>query len=144
MTFSLRLIAAIFACASCIACDDSTQVTEVVDPVERGRGLYEAYCSDCHGKDARGDGPLAAGPAQPPTDLTSIAVRNGDLFIDDAVAAYVDGRRIVAAHGPRDMPVWGRSLDDRNTELGGELRLTDDMIDAIVQYLRTLQRSEGS
>ena len=110
-----------------------------VTSAERGEALFRAYCARCHGAGGVGDGPDAQGLSLPPPDLTTLAARNGDLFIQDAVAAYVDGRRLVESHGPRDMPVWGRVLDDRNTAADQELRLTPDMIGSIVEHLRTLQ-----
>ncbi len=113
-------------------------------PQVRGRMLFESYCADCHGLGAQGDGVLANTLAPRPADLTQIRSRNGDMFIADAVAAYIDGRNIVEAHGPREMPVWGRKLDDRNEQMTQELRLTPELIDSIVQYLRTLQRNRPS
>jgi len=111
-----------------------------VDPAARGRQLFGAYCADCHGPQARGDGPLAASLPKRPADLTQIAARNGDLFIADAVASYIDGRKLVEAHGPREMPVWGRELDDRNASLESEMQLSPDMIESIVTFLRTVQQ----
>ena len=46
----------------------------------RGPELYMAYCASCHGKDAKGDGPMAKLLKTPPPDLTAIAVRNGGMF----------------------------------------------------------------
>ena len=105
----------------------------------RGVSLFRAYCAPCHGDAARGDGPRALELTQTPADLTGIAARNGGLFIDDAVAAYIDGRAFVEAHGPTDMPVWGRILDDRNDALAEESKLTPSMIADIVAYLGTVQ-----
>jgi len=125
----------------CAACDEPNSAPPAEErPLARGRMLYESYCSDCHGPMARGDGPRASTLDPRPKDLTLIGERNGNLFIDDAVAGYIDGRKIVEAHGPREMPVWGREFDDRNEGMEDEMRLTPDMISTIVQYIRTLQR----
>ena len=105
-----------------------------------GRTLFEAYCAECHGMDARGNGSRTASLVRPPPDLGIIAQRNGQMFIDDAVASYIDGRRYVDAHGPTDMPTWGRTIDDRNSALREELKLTPELIAEIVAHLRTLQR----
>jgi putative copper resistance protein D len=51
--------------------------------VARGLALYRSHCADCHGAAARGDGPLAAGLANPPIDLAEphTALHTaGDLF----------------------------------------------------------------
>ena len=106
----------------------------------RGEDLFQAYCSPCHGAQAQGNGPRASAVSPTPADLTGIAVRNGGLFIADAVASYIDGRADVEAHGPTDMPTWGRLLDDRNEALAEENKLTAPMIADIVAYLETLQR----
>jgi mono/diheme cytochrome c family protein len=106
---------------------------------ERGRGWFEAYCSECHGSTAKGGGPLAAGMRPPPADLTRIAARRG-RFVADSVAAYIDGRLDVERHGPRGMPVWGRKLDDRlERALEEEMKLSPQMIADLVAYLETRQ-----
>jgi mono/diheme cytochrome c family protein len=129
------------ASAGALSCGDREKSSApLASSVAQGREWFESYCADCHGVGGKGDGPRAAGLAQPPGDLTEIAGGNGGLYIPGAVAEYVDGRRVITAHGTRDMPVWGRRLDDRNDNLTEETRLTQDMIGAIVAYLRTLQR----
>jgi mono/diheme cytochrome c family protein len=106
---------------------------------ERGRGWFEAYCSECHGVTARGEGPLGVQMRPPPADLSSIAARRG-IFAADTVAAYIDGRTYVERHGRRGMPVWGRKLDDRlESSLEQEMKLSPQMIADIVSYLETLQ-----
>ncbi|MCP4873505.1 MAG: cytochrome c [Proteobacteria bacterium] len=77
------------------------------EPTPAGQLLYERHCASCHGADGRGDGPVAVGLTTRPSDLTSIALRNGGKFDDSAVLRTIDGQRAVHAHGPRDMPVWG-------------------------------------
>ena len=105
---------------------------------------YEIACMPCHGADGRGNGPLAGTLSRPPADLTQIAKTNGGQFPADKVAEVVDGRAEVAAHGARDMPVWG----DRYravTEAGEEPATVDErarsQIDALVRYLETIQEN---
>ena len=136
----MRCIAVVLATAAVFACTARNAPPRGTrSATAQGQSLFMAYCSDCHGVQAHGDGPRAAKLDQPPTDLTWIAQLNGGRFDADAVAAYVDGRKDVAAHGPRDMPVWARELDDRNRALGEELKLTPALIAQIVAYLETLQ-----
>jgi mono/diheme cytochrome c family protein len=96
------LIAALVLASLGAACRSTPR-----EPAAGGRGLYLRYCTSCHGADAKGHGPVAASLKSPPPDLTQIAKRAGGTFDEAAVLAYIDGRRAVAAHGPRDMPVWG-------------------------------------
>ncbi len=132
--------AAALALAAQLACSNRATAEAVPPtPAARGKLLYGAYCADCHGPLARGDGPRAATLVQKPADLTTIAQRNGNVFRADTVAAFVDGRTQVEAHGTREMPVWGRVLDDRNQALDQELKLTPEWIAQIVAYLETLQ-----
>ena len=56
-----------------------------------GKDVYKAYCAHCHGDDLKGHGPAAAGLAVPPTDLTTIALRNNGTFSPGAVEASING-----------------------------------------------------
>jgi len=108
--------------------------------IEAGAELFIGYCASCHGRDARGTGPVAASLSIPPADLTRIAARRGGRFEASEVAAYIDGRTDVIAHGRREMPVWGRMFDERNENLmSDETLLSPGMIFAITSYLRSVQ-----
>ena len=108
--------------------------------IEAGHELFRAFCGSCHGAQARGDGPAAAALHTPPADLTRIAQRRGGRFEGGEIAAYIDGRTEIIAHGDRDMPIWGRIYDDRNAALlTDETRLSPGMIFNIVEYLRSIQ-----
>ena len=102
---------------------ESEQVAETT-----GRELFVRYCASCHGSSGAGDGPVAPSLATKPADLTGIAERAGGDFDAQAVMATIDGRKEVAAHGSREMPVWGSVL-------------TRGEIASIVEYLHSLQES---
>lgn len=105
---------------------------------EAGRNLYVQHCAACHGPYGRGDGAVAAVLTTKPTDLTTIAERRRG-FRDGEIAAYIDGRTSVAAHGTREMPVWGERLSaDMPLETGDEV--ARGQISLIVEYLKTIQR----
>src|SRR5690348_11097592 len=72
-----------------------------------GREMYTQYCAACHGKDGKGAGPAAPALKTAPTDLTGLSTRNGGSFPETKVVHVIDGSDTVAAHGSRDMPVWG-------------------------------------
>ena len=112
--------------------------------VAAGHRLFTAYCSACHGAQAQGNGPVALALRTEPADLTRIAEHNGGTFDAAVVAGYIDGRTRIAAHGEREMPVWGRLYDDRNENaMGDETLLSPGMIFNIVEYLRSIQVSGG-
>jgi mono/diheme cytochrome c family protein len=72
-----------------------------------GKGMYMAYCASCHGADGKGDGPAAAALKAIPTNLTLLAVKNGGTFPDAHIMQVIKGDSMTAAHGNKDMPVWG-------------------------------------
>ena len=72
-----------------------------------GKREYVSRCAVCHGERGKGDGPLNASLKTPAPDLTKIQKNNRGVFPFDRIYRIIDGREAVAAHGPRDMPVWG-------------------------------------
>ena len=111
-----------------------------VDEVERsesGAELFAEYCASCHGAAGAGDGPEAADLDLP--DLRTLARRNAGEFDEAAVLSTIDGRRLVAAHGPREMPVWGKVLAEEKR--GEPMPVYQAMGDAraLVDHLRSIQ-----
>lgn len=102
-----------------------------------GADTYTYYCAGCHGREGRGDGPVASSLATPLPDLSTIATRNGGEFPRARIrAAVVNTDRPVAAHVTGDMPVWGsifRIVDPSDARVGAR-------VDNLVTYLETLQR----
>src|SRR5262245_1595388 len=82
---------------------------EAIKPINdvSGAATFEAYCAVCHGRTAKGDGPAAPALTRPPADLTRIAERQGGKFAAGAVRMTISGDTTIAAHGSRDMPIWG-------------------------------------
>ena len=103
---------------------------------------YEISCLPCHGLDGRGKGPEAGNLHKPPSDLTTLARANNGRFPTERIAEMIDGRAFVAAHGQRDMPVWGERYRVR-----ADATDTDSFIDrraraqitALVAYIRSIQ-----
>lgn len=106
-----------------------------------GAQAYERYCASCHGESGRGDGPVAASLTTAPADLTRLAARTGGRFDEAAVMAAIDGRQHVAAHGPREMPVWG-AIFESDLRAAGERYpryVTLLSVGSLVEHLRGLQ-----
>jgi cytochrome c553 len=99
-----------------------------------GAALFRYYCAPCHGATGRGDGVMAGQLRRMPPDLTTFAVRNGGVFPAERVRQVVEGTG-PAAHGDRDMPVWGAVF--KRLPVGGAG--AQDRIDAIVRYLQEIQ-----
>lgn len=105
-----------------------------------GRETFLSYCASCHGRAAMGDGPVADSLAVRPADLTRIALRSPGGFDAAEVARYVDGRVRVAAHGPSDMPVWGRRFGTLTDDgFRDETLLSPGSILTLVEYLESIQ-----
>jgi mono/diheme cytochrome c family protein len=78
-----------------------------------GKMEYDSACAVCHGLKGKGDGPLKSQLTKPVPDLTVLAKNNKGVFPFDRVYQIIDGRQEIKAHGPHEMPVWGRAF---NTE----------------------------
>jgi len=76
-------------------------------PEPVGRQLYEQHCGSCHGSRAGGEGWLTLYLTRTPPALNTLSKDYGGAFPAEIVRMVIDGRRQVAMHGPRDMPVWG-------------------------------------
>jgi mono/diheme cytochrome c family protein len=107
-----------------------------------GQREYESKCAVCHGKDAKGDGPYAAELKRKPSDLTTIARRNGGVFPSPRIYDAIEGSG--AGHGPREMPVWGWDYTVRAGEQHpgapeNQAAYVRTRITALVEYLNKLQ-----
>jgi mono/diheme cytochrome c family protein len=100
-----------------------------------GIDLYKNHCAACHGADGEGDGPAAPAMRTPVPNLRVLARRNGDVFPTDAVTAYIDGRDPKAAHGNREMPIWG------DVFRGPDPTKARERIDSLVAFLKTMQET---
>ncbi len=107
--------------------------------VDAGRADFVRHCASCHGLDARGQGPSAAALRTPPADLTRIAQRFGGTFPRGLAKQWIDGRFSVAAHGTREMPIWGVRLGDGYAPGEFGQSLIRGRIDNLISYLESLQ-----
>jgi mono/diheme cytochrome c family protein len=107
-----------------------------------GRDVYLRYCASCHGSDARGGGPVAATLRQAPSDLTTLARRSGGRFDESYVMSTIDGRRAVAEHGVREMPVWGAVFEKEHEGEPFQAYVGLLQTRALVDYLRSIQEAE--
>ena len=101
-----------------------------------GKEMFEEYCAVCHGKGAKGDGPAAEALKKKPADLTQLARKNNGNFPELHVMNFITGDEVTAAHGSRDMPVWGPLFRSLNPNDQGVAKLR---VNALMEYLKTLQ-----
>ncbi len=74
---------------------------------DAGKFEFQIGCAACHGIDGKGRGPVSSQVKVPPADLTVLAKKNNGVFPFNSVYEVIDGRKVVIAHGTRDMPIWG-------------------------------------
>jgi len=100
-----------------------------------GVEMYRTYCASCHGIDGKGSGPAAGALKKAPPDLTQLAKHNNGHLPDFRILRIIDGYEISAAHGSRDMPIWGDYF---------RMKQRDEAIVAVrehnlVEYIRSIQ-----
>lgn len=71
-----------------------------------GHTLFDENCASCHGPDAKGDGPLAAGLEATVPDLTTLSARHDGVFPRVYVMSTIDGYSR-GQHGAQVMPEFG-------------------------------------
>lgn len=113
---------------------------------DMGRNEYMSSCASCHGAGGQGDGPLRKWLVQPPSDLTTLARRNGGALPTQLVWEMIDGRTSsqIGAHGSREMTVWGdayrqRALSDPRTAGQPEWYVRGRIV-ALIDYLQRIQQ----
>jgi mono/diheme cytochrome c family protein len=100
-----------------------------------GPDLFKMYCASCHGRDGKGNGPVAAALKVPPPDLTVLSRRQNGVFPEQEVEAIITGPVAVRAHGSDEMPVWGaifRALDSNDTRAKARIK-------NLVAHIRSIQ-----
>jgi mono/diheme cytochrome c family protein len=102
-----------------------------------GQEMYKTYCAVCHGTDGKGNGPAAEALKVPPPDLTALASKNGGKYPAMKVAAIIRGEEVLAAHGSKDMPIWGHLFRSIS---GGHESEVHQRVANLNQYIESLQK----
>lgn len=105
-------------------------------PSNSGKEMYSSYCAVCHGANGKGDGPAASAMKSGPTDLTTLAQKNGGKYPAAHVAAVIRGQASLPSHGSEDMPVWGPLFSSLSQ---GHEAQVQQRVSNLVQYIDTLQ-----
>jgi mono/diheme cytochrome c family protein len=129
----------VLALAMC-ACFSLTALAQQKDDL--GKREFEASCAVCHGVDGKGSGPYTDVLKSTPPDLTTLAKRNNGVFPMAHVHQVIDGRKEIAVHGQRAMPIWGNRYSARAAEeyvFEGELFVRNRIL-SLIDYLYRLQQ----
>ena len=105
-------------------------------PVDDPKAMFQEYCTPCHGKTGKGDGPAALAMKKAPADLTKISARNGGVFPQAKISRFIAGLDEIPSHGSRDMPVWG----DLFKSLPSGAQNMPLRVQNLTDYLKTLQQ----
>ena len=129
------IIAAAFSIAASAAVGQETAL---------GAEEFRLNCAACHGLEGRGDGPVAQQLTTAPKDLTRLAADRGGAFPFERIYRVIDGRRPVAGHGTKDMPIWGRRYTtEAITERGPYYYPIDEIVQgrilSLVYYIQSIQ-----
>ena len=129
-----------------LACDtrggvpENTPTTPAANPHEvlpvSGAKIFQNYCASCHGPTGNGDGPVAPALKAKVPQLTTLAQRNHGEFPTENVRRIIAGDETTAAHGSREMPIWGPIFHqiDNDQDLGF-VRLKN-----VTDYLNSIQQ----
>jgi mono/diheme cytochrome c family protein len=118
----------------------------IEDQVKMGATDYQNFCAACHGKDARGNGPVAMELKIAPPSLRNVAARRNGVFDVNEIVKIIDGRDMPRAHGTPEMPIWGslfRFVAEASGILSSDIEDTEKdaqkHILAVAKYLETIQ-----
>jgi mono/diheme cytochrome c family protein len=131
----VTLVAGLFPLLIISACSKSDDNEAAI---AGGRADFQAYCASCHGREAKGNGPVADKLKSRPADLTILSKKFDGVFPAEYVLRTIDGRQEIMAHGSRTMPVWGkiwRSENDPESEAETQRILTE-----LLAYLESIQQ----
>lgn len=108
--------------------------------VTTGRLEYRSHCAQCHGIAGKGDGPVAAALTTKPADLTVLAKNNSGTFPEEKVVSVINGSQVVAAHGTREMPIWG--MEFTSAKPGAPRKsaaVVNGRINMLADYIKSIQ-----
>jgi mono/diheme cytochrome c family protein len=126
-----------------------TALAQVMGPsgiLTSGKLQFRQYCAQCHGMSGVGNGPVAPALKKKPANLTLLSKNNGGVFPETEVRDFIDGTKTSAAHGSREMPIWGNAFRLRQASEGagaGGAGLTEaqvnQKINVLVDYVKSIQ-----
>ena len=139
MKLHIRIIGFAISALGVLAAQESTIKKVPLAPTSpvSGREMFDNYCASCHGKDGLGNGPVTVALKQSPANLTTLTARNDGKFPELRVSQAILGDYEIAAHGSREMPVWGSLLGSLDNRSPAMVRLR---VQNLTDYVRTLQR----
>ena len=130
---------AIFLFIISMGCNQGPPKNSLIAQANEGKVLFDAQCAGCHGGEGiEADKSMLDTLAALPPDLTRINKRRGVRNFPIAeIARFIDGRILVAAHGPREMPVWGQVYEEGGMD-EGEIKGEKGKLVAYLMRIQTM------
>jgi len=140
--YSWTILAVVVALAMMASAQDQPKTEIKHVPIKQtsassGQEMFKTYCAVCHGNEGKGNGPAAEALKVPPSDLTSLAARNGGKYPGLKVSAIIRGEEVLAAHGSKDMPIWGHLFWAMSGGHEGEVQ---QRVANLNKYIESLQK----
>ena len=113
--------------------------------ISAGAKTYYRFCSICHGKEAKGDGPFSENIKVSPPDLTVLSANNGGIFPWLSLYEIIDGQNVSTAHGTKEMPIWGEMFDLNqwsSSNIENASTIVHGRIFELMMYLKSIQAEE--
>lgn len=139
--FAILIFASAFVLAASAQNQPKPQIKHVPltqTSAASGVDMYKNYCASCHGAEATGNGPAASALNTPPSDLTTLAKKNGGKYPALKVSSILRGEEALPAHGSKDMPIWG---DLFWTMSGGHESEVQQRVTNLNKYVESLQKN---
>ncbi len=107
---------------------------------QEGAAFFAANCTSCHGTGGQGNGPVSGDLNPKPTNLTTLAQRNGGTFPTARALSYIWGDP-EQGHLARVMPQFGGPMADDLVplEVDGVLTPTPRALAGLLAYLESIQ-----
>lgn len=122
------------------ACTAKPPENSKIAQAQRGKVFFEEHCVSCHGESGEGHGPEANSLEVEVADLTKIQKSRGlKEFPIVAIASIIDGRNHLKAHGPRDMPTWGKYFAEEENLTDEEIR---GKMGELIAFLMQIQNTD--
>lgn len=97
------------------------------EAVKKGQEHFKIFCTNCHGVNADGKGPLVDSLKIMASDLTALKQTSGDICITERVLRAVAGVHLVADGQEQKMPTFSGNLESIT-------------VYEISQYLKSIQK----
>jgi len=137
-TWNLILVAGAGIATSGLLLTAGNATTTV--PAPSGHELFLEYCSQCHGSEGGGNGPVAKFLTVTPADLTAISKRANGPFPAARIVEIIRYGGDVASHGPQDMPLWGKVFSEKGGGGKGGGNYSRTAVVELLKYLESIQK----